>query len=150
MKTPIDLLIEARWIIPVEPANCVLENHAIAVDQGQIVAVLQHHEAQLRFAPRQSKRLPHHIVIPGLINLHTHAAMTLRRGLGDDLPLGDRPQTPVWPAAAVYLSAAFVHDGAALACAEMLRGGITCFNDMYFFPKATAKAALSFGMRAAY
>ena len=149
MTTPIDLLIEARWIIPIEPANVVLENYAIAVDKGRIVALLQQNEARTRFSPREIKQLPHHILIPGLVNLHTHAAMTLLRGLADDLPLMDWLQNHIWPAEAKHVSAQFVHDGTLLACAEMLRGGTTCFNDMYFYPKATAQAALSCGIRAA-
>lgn len=149
MTTPIDLLIEARWIIPVEPANVVLENHAVAVDKGRIVAILQQNDAKTRFSPKEIKKLPHHILIPGLVNLHTHAAMTLLRGLADDLPLMEWLQSHIWPAEAKYVSAQFVHDGTLLACAEMLRGGTTCFNDMYFFPKAIAKAAISSGMRAA-
>ena len=149
MITPIDLLIEARWIIPVEPANVVLENHAVAIDKGRIVAILQQTEAHSRFAPRETRQLPHHILIPGLVNLHTHAAMTLLRGLADDLPLMDWLQNHIWPAEAKHVSAQFVHDGTRLACAEMLRGGTTCFNDMYFYPKATAEAALAAGMRAA-
>jgi 5-methylthioadenosine/S-adenosylhomocysteine deaminase len=143
------LLIETRWIIPVEPANVVLENHAVAIDKGRIVAILQQTEAHARFAPRETRQLPHHILIPGLVNLHTHAAMTLLRGLADDLPLMDWLQNHIWPAEAKHVSAQFVHDGTRLACAEMLRGGITCFNDMYFYPKATAEAALASGMRAA-
>ena len=149
MNTIIDLLIEARWIIPVEPANVALENYAVAVDKGRIVAVLQQTEAAKLFSPREIKRLPHHILIPGLINLHTHAAMTLLRGLADDLPLMDWLQNHIWPAEAKHVSDQFVHDGTLLACAEMLRGGTTCFNDMYFFPKATARAAIASGMRAA-
>jgi len=149
MITPIDLLIEARWIIPVEPANVVLENHAVAIDKGRIVAILQQTEAHSRFAPRETRQLAHHILIPGLVNLHTHAAMTLLRGLADDLPLMDWLQNHIWPAEAKHVSAQFVHDGTRLACAEMLRGGTTCFNDMYFYPKATAEAALAAGMRAA-
>lgn len=149
MNKPIDLLIEARWIIPVEPANVVLENYAVAVDKGRIVAVLQQSEASKLFSPREIKRLTHHILIPGLINLHTHAAMTLLRGLADDLPLMDWLQNHIWPAEAKHVSDQFVHDGTLLACAEMLRGGITCFNDMYFFPKATARAAIASGIRAA-
>jgi 5-methylthioadenosine/S-adenosylhomocysteine deaminase len=149
MNTSIDLLIEARWMIPVEPANVVLENHALAIDKGRIVAILQQSEANIRFSPREVKRLPNHILIPGLVNLHTHAAMTLLRGLGDDLPLMDWLQNHIWPAEAKHVSAQFVHDGTLIACAEMLRGGITCFNDMYFFPKAAAKAALACGIRAA-
>lgn len=148
MPTTVDLLIEAQWIIPVEPANIVLENHSVAIDRGRIVAILQQTEANLRFAPKETKRLPKHILIPGLINLHTHAAMTLLRGLADDLPLMEWLQKYIWPAEARHVSPQFVHDGTLLACAEMLRGGITCFNDMYFFPKAAAEAALTLGMRA--
>jgi len=110
MNTPIDLLIEARWIIPVEPANVVLENHAVAVDKGRIVALLQKTEARARFSSRETKQLPHHILIPGLVNLHTHAAMTLLRGLADDLPLMDWLQNHIWPAEAKHVSAQFVHD----------------------------------------
>ncbi len=149
MNTTIDLLIEARWIIPVEPANVVLENHAIAVDKGRIVAILQQNEANARFSPQEVKKLANHILIPGLVNLHTHAAMTLLRGLADDFPLMEWLQDHIWPAEANHVSPQFVHDGTLLACAEMLRGGTTCFNDMYFYPKATAEAALSSGIRAA-
>ncbi len=149
MPTPIDLLIEAKWIIPVEPAKTVLENHSVAIEQGRIVAILQHSDAKTQFIPKETKRLPNHILIPGLVNLHTHAAMTLLRGLADDLPLMDWLQHHIWPAEAKHASPQFVYDGTLLACAEMLRGGITCFNDMYFFPNAAAEAALKLGMRAA-
>jgi 5-methylthioadenosine/S-adenosylhomocysteine deaminase len=149
MHTSIDLLIEARWIIPVEPAGVVLEDYAVAINNGCIVALLPQDEATIRFAPRSRKQLVNHVLIPGLVNLHTHAAMTLLRGLADDLPLMDWLQNHIWPAEAKHVSAKFVYDGTLLACAEMLRGGITCFNDMYFFPKAAAEAALASGMRAA-
>ncbi|MBN8497334.1 TRZ/ATZ family hydrolase [Accumulibacter sp.] len=145
----VDLLIEARWLVPVEPVGAVLENHAVAVNDGRIVAVLSQAEAAARFSPRQRKRLDQHVLIPGLVNLHTHAAMTLLRGLADDLPLMEWLHDHVWPAEAKHVCEQFVHDGSLLACAEMLRGGITCFNDMYFFPKAAADAALASGMRAA-
>ena len=145
----IDLLIEAHWIIPIEPAGVTLKDHAIAVDKGTIVAILQQSEAQHRFIPRETVRLPDHILIPGLVNLHTHAAMTLLRGLADDLPLMEWLNGHIWPAEAKHVSPQFVHDGTRLACAEMLQGGTTCFNDMYFFPQAAAEAALRAGMRAA-
>lgn len=148
MNTPVNLLIEARWIVPVDPAGVILENHTVAVDKGRIVALLPQHEATTRFAPRKIKRLEQHVLIPGLVNLHTHAAMTLLRGLADDLPLMDWLQNHIWPAESRHVSAQFVYDGTTLACAEMLRGGVTCFNDMYFHPKAAAEAALAYGMRA--
>ncbi|WP_366932347.1 amidohydrolase family protein [Propionivibrio sp.] len=109
MNTPLDLLIEARWIIPVEPANVVLENYAVAVNNGRIVAILQQAEANTRFAPRQRKHLANHILIPGLVNLHTHAAMTLLRGLADDLPLMEWLHDHIWPAEEKHVSAQFVH-----------------------------------------
>ena len=149
MQTTIDLLIEARWIIPVEPPGAVLENHAVAIDKGRIVAVLQQSEANERYAPRETRKLEHHILTPGFVNLHTHAAMNLLRGLADDLPLMEWLQNHIWPTEAKYVSDQFVYDGSLLACAEMLRGGTTCFNDMYFHPKATARAALASGIRAA-
>ncbi|MCM8599749.1 MAG: TRZ/ATZ family hydrolase [Candidatus Accumulibacter sp.] len=145
----VDLVIEARWIVPVEPASVVLENHALAVEQGRIVDIVPQSEVADRFLPRSRKCLAQHVLIPGLVNLHTHAAMTLLRGLADDLPLMQWLREHVWPAEAQHVSAQFVYDGTRLACAEMLRGGITCFNDMYFFPKAAADAALAAGMRAA-
>ena len=149
MQTSVDLIIEARWIIPVEPANVVLENHAVVINKGRIVAILQQDEASTLFYATQTQKLANHILIPGLVNLHTHAAMTLLRGLADDLPLMEWLGKYIWPAEAKLVSAQFVHDGTRLACAEMLRGGTTCFNDMYFFPKAVAEAAISSGIRAA-
>ena len=141
-------LIEPRWIIPVEPPSAVLENHAVAIDDDHIAAVLPTAEAAIRYPDAQRVRLPGHALIPGLVNLHTHAAMTLMRGMADDLALMDWLENHIWPVETRMVSDAFVHDGTLLACAEMLRGGITCFNDMYFFPEATARAALQAGMRA--
>ena len=136
--------------MPVEPAGKVFEHHAVAVRGGVIEAVLPAHEAAVRFPAYESVDLPGHALIPGLINAHTHAAMTLMRGLADDLPLMRWLEDHVWPAEAKHVSPQFVRDGTLLACAEMLRGGITCFNDMYFFPEAALEAALSCGMRSVH
>jgi 5-methylthioadenosine/S-adenosylhomocysteine deaminase len=144
----IDTLIEARWIIPAEPTGLVYTDHALAIDAGRIVALLTQAEATTRFAPRQRLALAEHALIPGLINAHTHAAMTLLRGYADDLPLMEWLRDHVWPAEARHLGPDFVRDGSRLAVAEMLRGGVTCFNDMYFFPEETAQAAIEAGMRA--
>ncbi len=146
---PIDTLISARWIIPVEPAGSVLTDHSVAVRDGKIIAILPSTAAALRFSSAKHVELGEHALIPGLINLHTHAAMSLLRGLADDLPLMQWLQQHIWPAEARHVSAQFVHDGSLLACAEMLRGGVTCFNDMYFYPEAAAAAAREVGMRAA-
>ena len=149
MQTSVDLIIEARWIIPIEPANVVLENHSVIINKGRIVAILQQDEANSLFCASQTKKLANHILIPGLVNLHSHAAMSLLRGLADDLPIVERLEKHIWLAEAKHISAQFVLDGTRLACAEMLRGGTTCFNDMYFYPKAVAEAAVSSGIRAA-
>jgi len=146
---PVDLLIEARWIIPVNPAKHVLEDHSVAVRAGRIVAVLPRAEAQSAYVAAERVSLPVHALIPGMVNLHTHASMALLRGLADDLPLMQWLQDRIWPAEAKHVSPQFVYDGTLLACAEMLRGGITCFNEMYLYPGDAARAALDLGMRAA-
>lgn len=146
---PVDLLIEARWTVPVEPAGAVLARHAVAVSDGDIIDLMPREEAARRFAPVERVTLDDHVLIPGFVNLHTHAAMTLLRGLADDLPLMEWLRRHIWPAEQRFVTADFVRDGTLLACAEMLRGGVTCFNDMYFHPEAAADAALRAGMRAA-
>jgi 5-methylthioadenosine/S-adenosylhomocysteine deaminase len=144
----IDSLVHAAWIVPVEPAGAVLADHAVAVEAGRVVDLLPSAEADRKYAAREVTRLPSHVLIPGLVNAHGHAAMALLRGLADDLPLMTWLQQHIWPAEARHVGGDFVHDGSLLAIAEMLRGGTTCFNDMYFFPEATARAALRAGMRA--
>ena len=148
MIETVDSLIGAEWLIPIEPHDTVLRDHGVAIRDGRIVAVLDFAEALQRFAPRQQTFLAGHVLLPGLINLHTHAAMTLLRGLADDLALMDWLNHHIWPAERAHVSDEFVFDGTLLACAEMLRGGVTCFNDMYFFPDAAARAAKQSGMRA--
>ena len=145
----IDLLIRPGWIIPIEPAGVTLTNHALAIDKGRILALLPVAEARQRFLPRETVELPGQVLLPGLVNLHTHAAMSLLRGYADDLPLMRWLSEHIWPAEARHADADFVRDGTLLACAEMLRGGITTFNDMYFCPEAAAEAVLKSGMRAA-
>jgi 5-methylthioadenosine/S-adenosylhomocysteine deaminase len=142
-------LINARWVVPVEPAGVALERHAVAVRGGLVEAVLPSAQAAQRYADYARVDLPGHALIPGLVNAHTHAAMSLLRGIADDLPLMRWLQEHVWPAEAKHVSAQFVKDGTLVACAEMLRGGVTCMNDMYFFPEAALEAALESGMRAA-
>ena len=137
----IDTLIVAKHVVPVEPRG-VLHDHAVAVHEGRIVGVLPRERAETQFAAQQVVRLDDHVLIPGLVNLHCHAAMSLLRGLADDVPLMTWLQDHVWPAEAKHVSAEFVHDGSLIAMAEMLRAGTTCVNDMYFFPDATARALL--------
>jgi 5-methylthioadenosine/S-adenosylhomocysteine deaminase len=144
----IDLLIRPQWIIPIEPAGVTLSGHALAVQDGCILALLPDDEARRRFLPRHTMELPGQVLLPGLVNLHTHAAMSLLRGFADDLPLMRWLNERIWPAEARHAGPDFVRAGTLLACAEMLCGGITTFNDMYFFPEATAAAARRVGMRA--
>ncbi|PSJ16333.1 TRZ/ATZ family hydrolase [Nitrosomonas supralitoralis] len=148
-REEIDTLIEAKWVIPVEPAEIVYNQHAIAINRGIIKDILPIAHANQRYKPQQTLTLSDHALIPGLINLHTHAAMTLMRGLADDLPLMEWLNKHIWPTENQHVNAQFVLDGTQLACAEMIKGGITCFNDMYFFPESCAQAAINSGMRAA-
>ncbi|MGZ8154449.1 MAG: TRZ/ATZ family hydrolase [Burkholderiales bacterium] len=146
---PADTIIDARWVVPVEPARCVLDGHSIAIRGGRIVSIAPSEEVRERFTSPTHVALASHALMPGLVNLHTHAAMTLLRGYGDDTPLMEWLQRYIWPVETRYVSPAFVRDGTMLACAEMLRSGITCFSDMYFFPESAAEAAVDAGMRAA-
>jgi len=145
----VDTLIDARWVIPVNPDGRVLDDHSVAVRDGRIVAVLPRTRAQATYIAAERMSLPKHALIPGMVNLHTHASMALMRGLADDMPLMQWLEDRIWPAEAKHVSPQFVYDGTLLACAEMLRGGITCFNEMYFYPGEAARAALDMGMRAA-
>ncbi len=144
----VDTLIHAAHVIPVEP-RAVLARHAVAIRDGCIVALLPTDQALARFTAREVVALDRHVLFPGLVNLHCHAAMALLRGLADDRHLMAWLEEHIWPTEARHVSDEFVHDGSLLAMAEMLRAGTTCVNDMYFFPAATARAALRAGMRAA-
>ncbi len=144
----VDTLIHAEWIITVDPNNTVLAQHAIAIHDGRIIDILPSAEAREKYQSETTHNLENHALIPGLINAHTHAAMTLFRGLADDLHLMEWLQDHIWPAEGKWVSDEFVHDGTMHAAAEMLRSGTTCFNDMYFFPDITARVIDNVGMRA--
>jgi len=146
--TAVDTLIHSRWIAPVEPAATLLEHHSVTIHEGRILDILPTEEALRTYTATVEHSLDRHLLIPGLINAHTHAAMSLLRGLADDLPLNEWLNNHIWPAESRWVNEEFVHDGTQLAMAEMLRGGTTCFNDMYFFPDTAARAAASCGMRA--
>lgn len=145
---PVDLILRPRWIIPVEPANLVLENHDLVIQQGRIVALSPRAETAQRYLAAQIEDLPEHVLIPGLVNTHCHAAMALMRGIADDQGLQFWLETAIWPLESRWVGADMVHDGTLLACAEMLQAGITTFNDMYFFPEAAAEAIDQAGIRA--
>ncbi|HET7359974.1 MAG TPA: TRZ/ATZ family hydrolase [Rhodanobacteraceae bacterium] len=145
---PVDLLIEARWVVPVQPHGTVLDAHAVAVDGGVIVGLLPIADARATWAPRETVRLTEHALIPGLVNAHTHNPMTLLRGVADDLPLMTWLKEHIWPVEARVMGPEFVRDGVELAVAEMLRGGTTCANENYFFPDVIAATYRQLGFRA--
>lgn len=141
-----DTLIYARWIVPIVPAHTVLTDHALAIDNGRIAAIVPAAQAR-NIAADQICTLDNHLLMPGLVNAHGHAAMTLLRGYADDYALHTWLNEHIWPAEGKWVSEAFVRDGTELAIAEMLRSGTTCFGDMYFFPNITAQTAHDLGMR---
>ncbi len=145
---PCDLVIEAGWVVPVEPHGIVLENHAVAVRDGAIVALLPIADARARFSASETVSRPDGVLLPGLVNAHCHNPMTLLRGVADDLPLKAWLQDHIWPIEAEVIAPDFVADGIALAIAEMLRGGTTCCNENYFFPDVQAATYKRHGFRA--
>jgi len=145
----VDQIISAPWICPIAPQNTVLENHSLAIRDGRIVALMPQDAMQQHFQATKTITLKNHVLLPGLVNAHAHTPMNLFRGLADDLALMDWLQNHIWPAEQAIINSESVADGTHLAIAEMLRGGVTCFNDHYFFPDAIAKTAIATGMRAA-
>ena len=144
---PLDLLLLPSWLVPVEPAGVVFKEHGLGVRDGNIVFIGPRAEA-LKLAAREVRELPGMLLTPGLVNAHGHAAMTLFRGLADDLPLMTWLQDHIWPAEGRWVDEAFVRDGTDLAIAEQLKGGVTCFSDMYFYPRAASERVHHSGMRA--
>jgi 5-methylthioadenosine/S-adenosylhomocysteine deaminase len=144
-----DLIIDARWVLPIAPANTVLDRYSVVVDGGRIRALGPTLDIHGTYTARRHVALgDHHVLLPGLVNAHGHAAMTLLRGLADDVPLSRWLNDIIWPTEARWVSETFVRDGVELAIAEMLKSGTTCFSDMYFFPEVTARVARDAGMRA--
>jgi 5-methylthioadenosine/S-adenosylhomocysteine deaminase len=142
-----ELVIHADWVLPVDAADRTLARHSVAVEHGRIAAVVPRTDAEQQIDAAHVVDLPGHVLIPGLINAHTHSPMTLLRGLADDLPLMTWLHEHIWPAEGRWVDQEFVADGTRLAALEMLRGGVTCFNDMYFYPEVTARVAAEAGMR---
>ena len=143
----INLLINCQWIIPIIPKDSILKDCAIAIDAGRIIGIFPQSEAAKKFTADKVEQLDNHIVMPGLVNSHGHAAMTLLRGYADDLPLKPWLEDHIWPAEAQFLSEEFVADGTQLAIAEMIKSGTTCFADMYFFHNAIAGEVRTAGIR---
>jgi len=142
---PLDLLLVPTWLVPVEPAGVVLEGHALGLRDGLIAWLGPRERAP---AALQVRELPDCLLCPGLINAHGHAAMSLFRGLADDLPLMTWLREHIWPAEGRWVDPGFVRDGTDLAIAEQLKGGITCFADMYFYPREACEQVEQSGIRA--
>ncbi|WP_355660125.1 TRZ/ATZ family hydrolase [Halomonas salifodinae] len=143
----VDLLIEARWLLPMSEGLPTLENHAIAIQGDTLLGPWPIAEARRHVAPREVLRLGHHALLPGLINAHNHAGMSLMRGYADDLALMTWLNEHIWPAEGALVDADFVATGTRLACAEMLRSGTTTFADMYLAPEAVAEVVDDMAMR---
>jgi 5-methylthioadenosine/S-adenosylhomocysteine deaminase len=144
---PLDLLLFPTWLVPVEPAGVVLKNHALGVRDGRIVLIAPREEAQ-NYVAKDTRDLSGMLLAPGLVNAHGHAAMTLFRGLADDLPLMTWLREHIWPAESRWVDEAFIEAGSELAIAEQLQSGITCFSDMYFFPEVVSQLVHKHGIRA--
>lgn len=143
----IDQIIQAKWLIPCEENNTVLEDHAFIIHQGKIKDILPSKLANTRYTAHVRESYSTHAIIPGLINAHTHVPMTYFRGLADDLALMNWLSNHMWPAEKKWLSPEFVYDSSLFGMAEMIRSGTTCFNDMFFFLSDTAKATEVAGLR---
>jgi 5-methylthioadenosine/S-adenosylhomocysteine deaminase len=144
----IDTLINARWIIPIEPVGRVLESHAIAIQAGRIVAIGPASELEARFDAREVIDRPEHVLLPGFVNAHTHAAMTLLRGAAESASFERWLRTQVWPLEQRWIDAEYVRDGTELAMADMITSGTTCFGDMHLYPEVVAQAVSDAQMRA--
>ena len=145
----IDLVVIPKWILSMDDKQTTHVDHAIAVDKGNILSVAPLDQINQHYIAKQTVHRPHHVVLPGFVNAHTHTAMNLLRGLCDDIALMDWLNQYIWPAEKKWLSPAFIRDGMTLAIAEMFKSGTTCFNDMYFCPEVAAEVVDELGIRAA-
>lgn len=147
-KKPADLALDASWVVPVIPRNRVYRDCSVLIKDDKLLSITPTKDVATHFDVSQRIDLSGKLLLPGLINCHGHAAMTLLRGYADDLPLDTWLQQYIWPAESRWVNEQFVTDGSRLAIAEMLLSGTTCFADMYFFPEATASVAHALGIRA--
>jgi 5-methylthioadenosine/S-adenosylhomocysteine deaminase len=148
LVSSVDTLVTAAHVLTMDGNDRVFSPGAVAIAKGAIVAVGKPSDLLSLYSPKQKISRPRSVVLPGLVNTHTHAAMNLLRGIADDLPLMDWLTKFIFPAEARNVSPAFVRAGTLLACAEMVRGGTTTFADMYYFESDVAAAVDQCGMRA--
>ena len=147
-RTVVDLIVEGDYVISMDEAGNAIKAGAVAVKDGYIVAVDEADTINANYAASETLEGTGRIVMPGLINGHTHAAMTLLRGVADDLALMDWLNNYIFPAEVQFVDAEFVRIGTELACWEMIRGGTTTFVDMYYYPDTIAQVVESCGLRA--
>jgi 5-methylthioadenosine/S-adenosylhomocysteine deaminase len=145
---PVDYIIAADYVLPMDEALTVINNGAIAIKGTDIIEVGHSDDILKKYTAANVIKENASVIMPGLINTHTHAAMVYFRGIADDLPLTDWLNNHIWPAENTWLSPEFVSDAIELACLEMLKGGITTYNDMYFYEDAAGRTAKRIGMRA--
>jgi 5-methylthioadenosine/S-adenosylhomocysteine deaminase len=139
--------IHPEYLIPIEPKSLVLSGHCLVIKDEKILTIIPSSQARQQYADARHIELKKHALLPGFINLHAHSAMSLLRGLADDLALMDWLNHHIWPAEKKHVSDEFVFDGTTYAMAEMIRGGTTTVNDMYFHHEAVARAGIHAGMR---
>lgn len=145
---PVDLVVEGRYVLTMDERMTVIPDGAVAIDGGVIVALGPADDIDARFAAAERLDGGNRVVMPGLINGHSHAAMTLLRGVADDLELMTWLNDYIFPAEVQFVDPEFVRIGTELACWEMIRGGTTTFVDMYYYPDTIAEVVDSCGMRA--
>lgn len=144
----VDMILNCRWLIPIEPEGVVLENYSLIIHEGRIKDILREEEARSKYASDQTLRFDNHALLPGFVNAHAHSPMTLFRGLADDLPLMQWLNDHIWPAEAKWLNEEFIADGTKIALAEMIKSGTTCFNEHFFFPDVIAQETTKARLRA--
>lgn len=144
----IDLIIDGRHIVTMDLENTIIPNGSVAIDDGVVIAVGTQKNIHTKYSGFEIIDGSNRVVLPGLVNGHGHAAMTLLRGVADDLALMDWLTNYIFPAEVEFVDAEFVRIGTELACWEMIRGGTTTFVDMYYFPDAIAGVVEECGLRA--
>ena len=147
IKKNASVIISASWIFTAGPEDQLLSDYAVVIENDKVIDLLPQNKVFDEYEANNNYQLTDHILIPGLINTHTHAAMSLFKGFADDLSLQDWLNNHIWPAEKEFVNSSFVKDGSILALSEMIKSGVTTFNDMYFFPEATAEAVKELGVR---
>jgi 5-methylthioadenosine/S-adenosylhomocysteine deaminase len=144
----IDLIVVGQTIVTMDANDTIIEDGAVAISDGVIVAIGKREDITGKYSARKTISGDDRVVLPGLINGHSHAAMTLLRGVADDLALMDWLNNYIFPAEVEFVDAEFVRVGTELACWEMIRGGTTTFVDMYYYGDVVADVVDRCGMRA--